>query len=522
MGLALDNAYRYKEVEHLLDALETRQEMQNTLFEHLPVGVLLLDREYKILSSNELGRRFIRELSGDGSLSSIQKLGNRTLDELLLHHQDPRPVEIRRENGEMKIYEAQIRQVYTVSESYWVLMIDEVTWERERERRLQMQERLATMGQFAAGVAHDFNNIVSAILVYTDVLKRDGGISKKNMERIDVIQSQTQRASDLIRQILDFSRHSVIENRLFDFTHLLKEVKKLLERMLPENLQMRLEILGETPELMVYGDLARLQQMIMNLTLNSRDAMPEGGEILIQVGMVEVTEYEIPPLPSMEPGEWIQLMVSDEGVGIPEEELPHVFEPFYTTKDSEEGTGLGLAQVYGIVKQHEGYIDVDSEVGRGTTFSIYIPLVKESELTATARDKSVTVDGQEKLALIVEDDESLRSALWHLFEECNFQVILATNGEKGLEILEQVGDRVSIVVTDLVMPRMGGIEMYRKAREMYPEKKFLFITGHRKASHKVDLIEDPHIQRLQKPFTMGEILRQVKTLLDNSPPAVER
>lgn len=522
MGLALNNAYRYKEVEHLLKALESRQEMQNTLFAHLPVGVLLLDENYQILSSNELGGKFVRELSGDDSLTSIEKLGNRTLDELLLHHRDPRPLEIRKKNGEMRVFEAQIRQVVTVSEAYWVLMIDDVTWERERERRLQMQERLATMGQFAAGVAHDFNNIVSAILVYTDVLKRDGELSDKNMERIDVIQNQTQRASDLIRQILDFSRHSVIEYRLFDFTPLLEEVKKLLERMLPENIQIRLELLSETPELMVHGDLARLQQMIMNLALNSRDAMPDGGEILIQVGTVEVTEYEIPPLPSMEPGEWIQLLISDEGVGIPDQELPHVFEPFYTTKESEKGTGLGLAQVYGIVKQHEGYIDVESEVGRGTTFSIYIPLVRESELTLTSPDESVTVDGKEALALIVEDDESLRSALWHLFEECNYQVILATNGEKGLEILEQVGDRVSIVVTDLVMPRMGGIEMYRKARDQYPGKKFLFITGHQKASRKVDLIEDPFIRRLQKPFTMGEILRQVKELQDSGPPGVKR
>ncbi|MFO8036304.1 MAG: GAF domain-containing protein [Anaerolineales bacterium] len=522
MGLALNNAYRYKEVEHLLEALETRQEMQNTLFEHLPVGVLLLDEKYNILSSNELGGKFVRELSEDGSLTSIERLGNRTLDELLLHHQDPRPLEIRKKDGETRVYEAQIRQVYTVSESYWVLMIDDVTWERERERRLQMQERLATMGQFAAGVAHDFNNIVSAILVYTDVLKRDEEMSDQNMERIDVIQSQTRRASDLIRQILDFSRHSVIEYRLFNFVPLLEEVKKLLERMLPENIQIRLEMLGDIPELMVHGDPTRIQQMIMNLALNSRDAMPEGGEILIQVGTVEVTEYEIPPLPSMEPGEWIQLLVSDQGVGIPDQEIPHVFEPFYTTKESPKGTGLGLAQVYGIVKQHEGYIDVESEVGRGTTFSIYIPLVKESELTLAPPDESMTVDGKEALALIVEDDESLRNALWHLFEECNFQVILATNGERGLEILEQVGDRVSIVVTDLVMPKMGGIEMYRKARDLYPDKKFLFITGHQKASRKVDLIDDPFVRRLQKPFTMGEILRQVKELQDSGPPPVKR
>ncbi len=520
-GLALNNAYRYKEVEHLLDALETRQKMQNTLFEHLPVGVLLMDNEYRILSSNDLGRKYVRELSEVESLASIEKLGNRTLDELVLRHRDPRPMEIRKKNGEMKIFEAQIRQVTTVNESYWVLMIDDVTWERERERRLQMQERLATMGQFAAGVAHDFNNIVSAILVYTDVLKRDSEMSGRNMERVDVIQSQTQRASDLIRQILDFSRHSVIEYRLFDFVPLVKEVKKMLERMLPENIRIRFEVEGNNPQIMVHGDLARLQQMIMNLALNSRDAMPEGGEIRIQLRTTEVTEFQIPPLPSMDPGEWVQLLVSDEGVGIPDQELKHVFEPFYTTKDSEEGTGLGLAQVYGIVKQHGGYIDVDSEVGQGTTFSIYIPLTGESKDTLRPRDESESLDGKEELALIVEDDESLRSALWHLFEECNYQVILATNGEKGLEILEQVGDRVSLVVTDLVMPKMGGIEMYERARGLYPHKKFLFITGHQAASQKVDLIEDPFVRRLQKPFTMGEILHLVKELQESSLPAVE-
>lgn len=519
-GLALNNAQRYKEVERLLNELEARQEMQSTLFEHLPVGVLLLDDAYRILSSNDLGREHVRALHQGRLPEMIQTLGRRPLSELVRRHRDPRPIEIGGSGGISQIYEAQIRQVAGPGAPYWVLMIDDVTEERDRERRLNIQDRLATIGQFAAGVAHDFNNIVSAILVYTDVLKKDQDLSQENVERISVIQKQTQRATELIGQILDFSRHSIIEHTLFDLVPFIEDIKGLLERVLPEDIQVELDIEDQALPLYIHGDSTRLQQVIMNLASNARDAMPEGGNLHIRLGTLHIPEYQVPPVPSMGPGAWVTLEVEDEGEGIPDDELPHIFEPFFTTKATGEGTGLGLAQVYGIVKQHNGFVDVVSEVGMGTTISIYLPLVKDVEVDRSSFEGELELDGREGLALIVEDDESLRNALWNLFEECNYQVILATNGEQGLDAIRQVGDRIELVVTDLVMPQMGGIAMYKEARKLYPKKMFLFITGHQEASRKVDLLDDPFIRRLQKPFTMQEMIESVKELRGSSLSAI--
>jgi len=519
-GLALNNARRYKEVERLIDALEARQKMQRTLFEHLPVGVLLLDDQYRILSSNELGKEYVESMN-DHPQEVLHNLGSRTLEELVSRARDPRPLEIKGKHDGSRVYEAQIRPVSS-AESYWVLMIDDVTQEQERDRRLQMQERLATIGQFAAGIAHDFNNIMSAIQVYADVLSRDEKMAEDNVDRIQVIQKQAQRATDLIGQILDFSRHAVIEHKTIDMISYIREIKTLLQRVLPEDIHISLDISGDVHPLTVTGDATRLQQMIMNLAVNARDAMPDGGELSIEVGEIEIAEYQIPPIPSMDPGRWVKLSVRDEGIGIPASDREHVFEPFYTTKVSGEGTGLGLAQVYGIVKQHGGFIDMDSVVGEGTSFYIYLPLVKKPADLQSAKSWSRPLDGQGELALIVEDDKSLRNALWNLFEECNFQVILAKNGRNGLDIIEQIGGRISLVITDLVMPKMGGIEMYRKTRRHYPDLKFLFITGHREASQKIDLIHDPFVGRLQKPFTMEEIMNAVNHLSDREASPVKR
>ena len=521
-GLALNNARRYKEVERLIDALEARQAMQNTLFDHLPVGVMLLDDQYRILSSNELGKDYVRVLNDHRHRDQLKTLGSKDLDELVLYEKDPRPLEISGNAGEPRTFEVQIRPVSSASESYWVLMIDDVTQERDRDRRLQMQERLATIGQFAAGIAHDFNNIMSAIMVYTDVLSRDGNLSSQNVDRIQVIQKQAQRATDLISQILDFSRHSVIQRKVIDLVPFIREMKTLLERVMPEDIPISLDVEDGIPPLTVNGDPTRLQQMVMNLAVNARDAMPQGGRLQIGLQRRLIEEYQIPPVPGMTAGQWVQISVRDDGVGIPDQERQHIFEPFYTTKESGEGTGLGLAQVYGIVKQHEGFIDVESTVGEGTTLLIYLPLIQESDQVQAREEARGSIDGQGELVLIVEDDKSLRNALWNLFEECNFQVILAKNGQKGLEILEQIGGKISIVISDLVMPVMGGMEMYRKARELYPHKRFLFITGHKEASRKIDVIQDPNIRRLQKPFTMEEIITSVRELYNSTPTTIKQ
>jgi two-component system, cell cycle sensor histidine kinase and response regulator CckA len=251
---------------------------------------------------------------------------------------------------------------------------------RESERHTQQQERLAAVGQLAAGIAHDFNNIMAVIVLYTQMSLRMPDIPTQLRGRLQVVDQQAARATELIQQILDFCRRAVLEPRPMDLEPFLKEIVKLLERTIPENIKM--ELTYGADDYTVNADPTQMQQAVMNLVVNARDAMlPKGGGKLdIELDRLRMTRHQEPPLPKMEAREWVR--VTDTGIGIPPEALPHIFEPFSTTKEMGKGTGLGLAQVYGIVKQHKGHIDVATKVGGGTTFTLYLPTLLERQSAA--------------------------------------------------------------------------------------------------------------------------------------------
>jgi len=511
VGLALNNARRYVEVAFLLNSLKAKQELQDKMLEHLPMGILLLDDHFRILSGNSPGHQHIEDLGEIGKEQTISRLGDKRIRELIRLARDPFPVEVKKGPPSKAVYEVLMRRVETIEGKYWILIITDVTREREIRKRMQVQERMATLGQFAAGIAHDFNNIISAILVYSDVIKKEQ-ISEKNLTRIDAIREQAHRATNLISQILDFSRHSQMEQKPFDLVPFLQASQELLKRMLPENIQVDLQVAAGVKSLFLFGDPARIQQMILNLALNARDAMPDGGGLEILLSIFYLPAGEVAPFPTMKPGRWICLQVKDEGVGISPSDQSRIFDPFFTTKENRKGTGLGLSQVYGIVKQHAGYIDLTSEPGKGTTFRVYFPYHDQEVALAEKDEEKVHLNGESRVVLIVEDDESLRNALWNMLEEYNFQVILAGNGSKGSDIIQQIGERLSLVITDIVMPDMGGVEMYYQARKNFPRKQFLFITGHPSHIRDEKILSDEYACQLQKPFTMLEILELIKEM----------
>ncbi len=514
VGLAINNAQRFVEVAFLLNSLKAKQELQDKLFEHIPVGVLLLDNQFNILSGNQQGLDFVNILQPDFDRISISRLGEKTINELVDCSKEPLPVDLRKDENASEIFEVQLRSAQTIEGQYWILMISDVTEERGIKSRIRIQERLATLGQFAAGITHDFNNILSAILVYSDVIIRDSQLSEQNKSRINAIREQSKRATDLISRILDFSRNQPVEQKPFDLIPFLEETRELLTQVIPEDIQIRLEISPALEILPILGDPARLQQMIMNLVLNSRDAMTEGGVVEILVEPVAISDSSSTRFPGMEPGSWILMQVKDNGIGITPQDQVRIFEPFFTTKSTQGGTGLGLAQVYGIVKQHQGFIDLESAPGSGTTFKIHLPLFPgEVEKTPEALPE-VKLDGKGELLLIVEDDDSLKEALWNLFEDHEFQVLQAANGEQGFDIVKQIGERISLVISDVVMPKMGGVELYQKTRKSYPEKKFIFITGHPSKIMDGAIDQDPYTRLLQKPFSMTDILILVQEIRD--------
>jgi two-component system, cell cycle sensor histidine kinase and response regulator CckA len=435
------------------------------------------------------------------------------------------PVEIFSPGPPKRIFAARIRQVprHTPGGSpdsggrQWVLTISDITQERENQAHTQEQERLATMGQFAAGIAHDFNNIMATILIYADLMYSDPALPRDMRDKMSTIQQQVQRAASLIRQILDFSRMAVMDQMKLDLLPLVKELDKMLARLLPETI--RLEFSYRPGEYWVSGDPARLQQIFMNLALNARDAMPDGGVLHIELDRLEVvadrarSPGDPAHLEEMAPGEWIRARVSDTGVGIPPENLEHIFEPFFTTKPVGRGTGLGLAQVYGIIRQHNGFIEAHSQIEQGAAFSIYLPALPVGQVEAPRPAETAPLKGHGAKILIVEDETAVREALQAFMELQGFNTALATNGHEALDYIQAVDGKLDLVISDVVMPGMGGLELYRRVRQAYPAIRMLLMSGYPLEEESRQGIEQGNLFWLQKPFSVQSLNQAVQRLL---------
>jgi len=511
VGLALSNARRYQDINRLAELLTAEQNRLESLIEMLPVGVLLLDEDHHLLVANSVGRELLSIMSPNPEENVITYLGDIPLSDILVSQEHQHHVEIALTDPRRFFFEAQASQIGGDSVQ-WVLTLRDISQERETQERIQMQDRLATVGQLAAGIAHDFNNIMAAIVVYTDLLMMEPSLSDASQERLFIIQKQVERASSLIRQILDFSRRSVMEQSALNLLPFMKEMEKLLERTLPETIRLELEYQeGEYP---VLADPTRLQQVFMNLAVNARDAMEDGGYLRFQLAHEEIYDDE-PPVMDMPAGDWIRVSVIDTGLGINPEDLSRIFEPFFTTKPVGQGTGLGLAQVYGIVRQHDGFLDVKSQVGQGTQFDIFLPaLIAPPEEVHEREDRGI-IDGTGKTVLLVEDDPTTRLALQAMLDAHNFHVLMASNGNEALKTLNKESNEISLVVSDIVMPEMGGMDLYTIMQIRWPDIEILFVTGHPLENPDQSFLERGNVGWLQKPFSIIEFNRAIKRLLEN-------
>jgi PAS domain S-box-containing protein len=511
VALALSSADRYQQVQSLVDRLADEQRNLESLIERLPSGVIVLDADFCLQAANPLGQKVLLALGGCEMGQPLSHLGSLSLADLTARQAQSLPVEVVIEGPPRLLLEVEARSM-GYQWPQWVLTVRDITTERENLARTQMQERLATVGQLAAGIAHDFNNIMAAILVYTDLLTADTGLPKVSRERLHIIQQQVQRAASLIRQILDFSRRSVMEQSTLDLLPFIKELDKLLARVLPENI--RLDLNYQNENYLINADPTRLQQVFMNLALNARDAMPQGGCLSFKLSRLRIKTDEPSPAPEMRPGDWVHILVADTGQGIPAEILPRIWEPFFTTKPVGSGTGLGLSQVYGIIKQHGGAIDVESQVGEGTRFNIYLPALALPGDESLGVDAPTRLDGTGKTVLVVEDDQVTREAIQSLLKVFNFWVLTATNGSEAIRIYQQMGVIISMVVSDLVMPEMGGVALYKALQAQHPDVKVLFITGHPLEEASQALLERGNVHWVQKPFSAKEFGEAMQTLLE--------
>ena len=483
-------------------------------------GILLLDDEYRLLEANPAGREYLTLLAefaaagASGQQDQTEKahlarLGDRPLAHLLTSPPSSGWHEIRSHGRSFEVLAHPLAPGPTAKG--WVLMVRDVTRQREAQEQLQRQERLAAVGQLAAGIAHDFNNLMGVILLQTQLLNRSISLTPKERERLSIIQQQSRHAAAMIGQILDFSRRAVLERQPLDLLPLFKEQVKLLQRTLPEDIH--IELTDEGGEYVVLADPTRMQQIVMNLAINARDAMPEGGKLTIGLAHLRLQRASALPLPDMTPGDWVRVTVSDTGSGIAPEVLPHIFEPFFTTKEPGKGTGLGLAQVYGIVGQHGGQITAHSQVGQGTIFTLYLPALMEEAGGLPASEDELT-PGKGELLLLVEDNEPLRDALAEYLQTCNYRVVSAGSGEGALALLAGGGGQPALVLGELVMPRMGGKALLAALRGRGYRMPVIFVSGHPLDESELRLLTGQGVGAwLRKPFQMGEMVQAIARCL---------
>lgn len=479
------------------------------IFATVPMGLLLLDASGKILRANPAAERDLASLGGAAVGSVFRGLGNCSLAELLA--QPPGKGLWHEVKVDGRIFEAIARPVESGPEQQqWVLAFDEVTEERQIQAQLQQQAQLAAVGQLAAGIAHDFNNIMSVIVLYTKMAISREDLPADLREPLEIIAQQARQATDLIQQILDFSRQSMLERRPLDLVPFSKEMVKLLERTLPENIKVHLQHSEGT--FVVDADPTRIQQALMNLAINARDAMlPKGGGELGIVLSRMTDQVRCVICGEVLGGEWVRVAVTDTGSGIPPEVLPHIFEPFFTTKEVGKGTGLGLSQVYGIVKQHDGHIDVATEVGQGTTFTIYLPAVQARPVAAPPVEELAS-QGHGEVVLVVEDHTPLRKALVGILKTLNYRPLEAADGVEALDILEERAGEVVLVLSDLVMPEMGGEELLAAMRQRGLDVPLVVLSGHPLESSLEDLQARGIAGWLLKPPAveqLGQLLARV-------------
>jgi PAS domain S-box-containing protein len=396
--------------------------------------------------------------------------------------------------------------------AYLEVFAEDVTEKRVLEKQLRMAQKMEAIGRLSGGIAHDFNNLLGVIIGYSRVLKKALGADSVLCEHAQEIEKAGQRAASLTKQLLAFSRQQVMTPAVLNLNTLASEMEQMLPRLLGEDIEVSLVL---DPDLgNVRADQSQIEQVIMNLAVNARDAMPMGGKLKIETANVELDRTYTRNHPGSMIGKYVLLAVTDNGTGMDAATLTHIFEPFFTTKERGKGTGLGLATVYGVVKQSNGYIWVDSTPRKGSTFQIYLPLYEGQPAAEVLRaDPTECLGGSESI-LLAEDSEPLRKLAQTILESAGFRVLSAPSGEEALEIASRDGRSFDLLLTDVVMPGMNGRVLAEQLLPQQPGMKVLYMSGYTDSFIAGHGVLDPRTHLLHKPFTEEILIRKVREVLD--------
>jgi two-component system, cell cycle sensor histidine kinase and response regulator CckA len=520
-ALAIRNARLYEDARGARDFLRS-------IAEHSPAGIVTTDVRGHVTYFSPRAEELLGYRSAEvvgRAVAEFQRGGREAARNLMRRL---------REEGRLREHETEI----LASDGRWVecrfslallrdaagttigtLAILEDTSERKRlEAQLRQAQKMEAVGRLAGGIAHDFNNLLAVIMGHSDliksVLRKGDGLAHD----VEQIRRASERAASLTRQLLAFSRRQFLQPQVIDVNTLVGNLATMLHRLIGEDIQLELQL--DPAAGRVSADPGQLEQVVMNLTVNARDAMPQGGQLTLETGPAMLDKAFVTAHPGSSTGAHVRLSIRDNGCGMSPDVLSHLFEPFFTTKEPGRGTGLGLSTVYGIVKQHRGYIDVQSEPGQGSTFAVYLPRVDAKPAAERASARERLMPGGRETVLFVEDEVALRDLMHRVLAKGGYTVLAAGDGLEALALVEAHQARIDVVVTDVVMPRMSGPELATRLRARDPGIRLLYVSGYTadQLRSQTDLGEDATL--LAKPFTSDGLLRKVREVLDRPrPPA---
>ncbi len=506
---------------HLEDVVKERtrelrksETLLKTLYENANDGIVITDKFGLIINTNNQAAEMHGfekdQLAGMNiellELKKNQEIWRERMGRLLNGEALIFETEHYKRDGSTIFLEISSKAVEIEGEMVIQSILRDITEKKKLHHQLLHSQKMESIGTLAGGIAHDFNNILTSILGFTDLIIESDKPSNDVVSKLRVVESSARKGTAMISKLLSFARKGSIEAVPFMVNPVIEGTLEMLSRLIPKDIAIKRQLNNKIPA--AKGDVNQIEQVLMNLIINARDAMPEGGEISISTDAVELGAGDLDIGIDVRKGRYVRMTLNDTGKGIPREHLDRIFEPFFTTKEAGKGTGLGLAMVYGIIKEHGGYITVDSRAGRGTAFDIYLPA---TDMLVAAREHEVrpTKGVAANKILVIDDEIPVLELIKQTLLNNGFDVIVFNNPLQGLEYFKSNTSRVELVITDMVMPSMGGAQLINSVRELNPDVKIIAITGFAEALAGAEI--DGF---LKKPFQRSRLLSEVNKILN--------
>ena len=514
----VEDQRRRKQVEQALREAELRYRM---LFEQSPEAIVVVDPQTMLpldfndeacrqlgYSRAEFGRLSLLDHAGEAQAEEIHA----RLAEALRCGRAEFETRHRSKRGDVRTVWVTLRLVEIEGRPAFHSIWRDITERQETERRLLRSQRLESIGTLAGGIAHDLNNALAPILMSASLMRE--GASEENLALLDLIETSAQRGASMVRQLLTFAKGIDGQRILLQPRHLLNEMEKIIKSTFPKNIRIEIDVPRDGSQ--VLGDATQLHQVLLNLCVNARDAMPDGGVMKLESETIDVDPVLAATVEGAKPGRYVVIRVADSGTGIAPEIIDRIFDPFFTTKGPEKGTGMGLSTVLGILRSHWGFIRVESKLGTGSTFSVYLPLAQGKKGDTEAIRRPADFQGNGELILVVDDDAAVRNSMQMLLEHLNFRVLSSASGHEALVSFAQRRQEIAAVLCDIQMPHMDGVVLVQALRRMSPDARIIVMSGNPGEGHVTDLKSLGVISVLIKPFGANQLVETFRSLFDKA------